>query len=179
VWPRFGRRSIFPANQDAQMPRHARPLLTALLLLGLSGCSAFESTPQVRGNKVDPDLIGELVVGTSTRQDAQALLGTPSARGTFDDEHWYYIGSITRPRVARTPEVESMQVVALSFDDGGVLREVRTLTEADGRNVGMVARATPVPGNDQTIMQQLLGNVGRFGGLGSERSNTGTSGGGL
>ena len=162
------------------MPRHLRrPMLAALRLLGLSGCSVFDTVPQVRGNKVDPDLIGELVVGTSTRADAQALLGTPSARGTFDDEHWYYIGSINRPRVARTPTVESMQIVALSFDDGGVLREVRTLTEGDGKDVGMVARATPVPGNDQSIMQQLLGNVGRVGGLGSQRSNTGTSGGGL
>lgn len=162
------------------MPRHARcSMLTALLLLGLSGCSAFDTVPQVRGNKVDPDLISELVVGTSTRADAQALLGTPSARGTFDDEHWYYIGSINRPRVARTPTVQSMQIVALSFDDAGVLREVKTLTESDGRDVGMIARATPVPGNDQSVMQQLLGNVGRFGGLGTGRSNTGTSGGGL
>lgn len=161
------------------MPRYARPVLTALLLLGLAGCSMFEAQSQVRGNKVDPDLIGELVVGTSTRADAQALLGTPSLRGTFDDEHWYYVGSITRPRVARTPAMESMQVVALSFDDGGVLREVKTLNEGDSRDVGMVARATPVPGNDQSIMQQLLGNVGRFGGMGTQRSNTGTSGGGL
>lgn len=162
------------------MPRHARLFVTALLALGIAGCSVFEATPRVRGNRVDADLLGELVVGTSTQADARALLGTPTARGTFDDEHWYYISSVTRSRVAQLPEVDSMRVVALSFDDGGVLREVKTLTEADGQDVGMVARATPVPGNDMTIMQQLLGNLGRVGGLGgAQRSNTGSSGGGL
>lgn len=161
------------------MPRHARLLLTALLTLGIAGCSVFESTPRVRGNRVDADLIDELVIGTSTRADAQALLGTPTAHGTFDDEHWYYIGSVTRTRIARLPEVDSIRVVALSFDDGGVLREVRTLTEADSQDVGMVARTTPVPGNETTIMQQLMGNLGRVGGLGGQRSNTGSSGGGL
>lgn len=161
------------------MPRHARLFLTALLTLGIAGCSVFEATPRVRGDMVDGELLDQLVVGTSTRADAQALLGTPTARSTFDDGNWYYIGEVTRSRIARLPEVDSMKVVALSFDDGGVLRDVRTLTEADAHDVGMVARATPVPGNETTFLQQLIGNLGRVGGLGGQRSNTGSSGGGL
>jgi len=156
-----------------------RLLLPSLVALSLGACSLVEAPPQVRGNKVDSVLLNELVVGTSTRADAQALLGTPTARGTFDDDNWYYISETTRPRVGRVQGVEAMQVVALTFDQDGVLRGMKTLTEADSQDVGMVARTTPTPGNEQTIMQQLLCNVGRFGGLGSQTRNTGTSGGGL
>lgn len=155
-----------------------RLLILPLLALGLAACSLVEAEPQVRGNKIDQELLNELVVGVSTRADVQAMLGTPTARGTFDDDHWFYIAAITRPRVGRVQGIDSQQVLVMNFDQDGVLREVRQLNKDDGRDVGMVARATPTPGNDQTIMQQLLGNVGRFGGMG-QSSNTGTSGGGL
>jgi hypothetical protein len=44
---------------------------------------------------------------------------------------------------------------------------VQTKTEADSVAVSVVSRATKSPGTEATFMQQLLGNIGRFGpGLG-------------
>ena len=53
-------------------------------------------------------------------------------------------------------------MVALSFDDKGVLRTISKKTAGDSMEVGMASGATPSPGSEATIMQQLLGNVGRF-----------------
>ena len=55
-----------------------RVSLLPLLLIGcllLGGCSFFEATSQIRGNKVDADQLKGLVPGTSTRADVTALIG--------------------------------------------------------------------------------------------------------
>lgn len=141
------------------MRRTALPLLLALLL---TACSVVEAPRQLRGNRVDSDQLKELVPGTSTRADATSLLGSPTAKATFDDNTWIYIGETTRTRVARTPGILQQDVVVLSFDAGGVLRGVKKLNQDDGMDVAVVSRATPSPGSEASFMQQLLGNVGKF-----------------
>ncbi len=149
--------------------------IAVLLLLG--ACSFFEATSQVRGNRVDADLLSELVVGTSSRADVVSLLGSPTARASFDDNTWLYIGQVTRPEIARTQAVLSQEVIVLTFDDGGVLRKMQRLNKGDALPVDVVARATPSPGSSASFMQQLLGNVGRYNPIpsapGGSASNTG------
>ena len=43
------------------------------------------------------------------------------------------------------------------------MTRTRILGEDDGKSVAMVARETPTPGNDRTLLQALFGNVGRIG----------------
>ncbi len=158
------------------MRRTALPLLLALLL---TACSVVEAPRQLRGNRVDSDQLKELVPGTSTRADATSLLGSPTAKATFDDNTWIYIGETTRTRVARTPGILQQDVVVLSFDAGGVLRGVKKLNQDDGMDVAVVSRATPSPGSEASFMQQLLGNVGKFstGGVPGGSSGARTPGG--
>ena len=162
-----------------------RPFACSLLLATLLlGCSLFEYPGQVRGNRVDTDLLKELTPGTSTQADATALLGSPTAKATFDDNTWIYIGEITRPQIARTNTVMSQEVVVLSFNDQGVLQNVKRMNQKDSLPVSVVARATPSPGSNASFLQQLLGNVGRFnpggalGGLGGGFSSPGVPSGG-
>lgn len=161
-------------------------MLVAPLLLGavVSGCSLVEAPKQLRGNRVDADQIKELVPGTSTRADATSLLGSPTAKATFDDNTWIYIGEVTRTRVGRAPGILQQDVVVLNFDGGGVLRGVKRLNQDDSRSVSIVSRSTPSPGSEASFMQQLLGNVGKFnaGGIpggGSTPGGSGASNGGL
>lgn len=128
----------------------------------LTACSVIEAPKQLRGNRVDADQLKELVPGTSTRADATSLLGSPTAKATFDDNTWIYIGETTRTRVGRTPGIMQQDVVLLSFDNGGVLRGVKRLNQNDGLDVSVVSRATPSPGSEASFLQQLLGNVGKF-----------------
>lgn len=130
--------------------------------LSLGGCSVFQQPVQVRGNKIDPDQLKELVPGTSARKDVTALLGSPTTKATFDDNTWIYVGQRTRPIIAGTNLVITQEVVQLTFDQSGILRDIKSLDKADALPVSVVARATPAPGNDSSILQQLLGNVGRY-----------------
>ena len=140
-----------------------RPSLPALLLLlALPACSVVDTPQTFRGNKVDADQLKELVVGTSTKTDVSSLIGSPTARATFDDNRWIYISETTQVRIGRTPGVRAQNVTVLTFDEGGVLRGVKQLGQDDSRPVSVVSRATPSPGSDASFLQQLLGNVGKF-----------------
>ena len=113
----------------------------------LGGCSFFEAKEQLRGNHVDADQLKELVPGTSTRADVTALIGSPTARATFDDNTWLYVSEVTRPRIARTQGVLSQDVVVLSFNDQGVLQDVKQLNQDDSVPVSIVARTDAVAGH--------------------------------
>ncbi|WP_235035389.1 outer membrane protein assembly factor BamE [Roseomonas sp. 18066] len=168
------------SDMSRRQPRlRARAALLALALaLPAAGCSIFEAPPVQRGNKADPDLLAQLSPGVQTQADVQALLGPPSATGTFDRNHWYYISATTRLRPASHGAVENQRVVVMTFDDGGTLRQVKELGEGDMRSdVGMVDRTTPVPGTDRTVMQALFGNIGRVGAGGLTSQDSGPGGG--
>ena len=137
-------------------------ILAAAFLLGLPACSVVSTPETFRGNKVDADQLKELVVGTSTKADATSLIGSPTARASFDDNRWLYISETTHPRIGRTPGILTQGVTELQFDQAGVLRGVKQFGPDDRRPVDVATRSTPSPGSEASFMQQLLGNVGKF-----------------
>lgn len=143
------------------MPVNARRLLLVACLL-LSSCGWLMPPPQLRGNKVDPEQLKELTPGTSTKADVTAIIGSPTAAGTFDNNTWLYISELTQQRIGRTLGEVDQNVVILTFDDSGVLKNIQQRSKDDALPVTVVARTTPSPGTEASFMQQLLGNIGRF-----------------
>jgi outer membrane protein assembly factor BamE (lipoprotein component of BamABCDE complex) len=152
-------------------------LISCLLL---SSCGWLMPAPQLRGNKVDPESMKELTPGTSTKADVSAIIGSPTARDTFDDNTWLYITEVTQQRIGRTLGELEQNVVVLNFDDKGVLKSVDKLNKEAGLPVTMIARTTASPGTEASFFQQLLGNIGRFNptGAGSTSGAGGGSAGG-
>lgn len=144
-------------------------LLLAAAPLALGGCGVpvvgpfFDAPTVQRGNRVTEDQLREITPGVQTRADVQTLLGSPTARSTFDEASWYYISADTRQRPGRSLSVTQQQVVAVDFDARGTVRTIRRLGESDGQRVSFVERETPVPGNERTLLQALFGNIGRIG----------------
>jgi len=136
--------------------------LVLALAIVAAGCSVIEAPQQLRGNRIDADMLKELIPGTSTRADATALLGSPSAKATFDDNTWIYISATTQTRVGRRPGVTAQDVTVLTFDPAGTLRGVKKLDQDASMPVDVVDRITPSPGSEASFLQQLLGNVGKF-----------------
>jgi outer membrane protein assembly factor BamE (lipoprotein component of BamABCDE complex) len=149
-------------------------LISCLLL---SSCGWLMPAPQVRGNKVDPESMKELTPGTSTKADVSAIIGSPTARDTFDDNTWLYISELTQQRVGRTLGELQQDVVVLNFDDKGVLKSVSKLDKNDALPVTVIARTTASPGTEASFMQQLLGNIGRFNPTGIATPGGASSGG--
>lgn len=137
------------------------PLALAALLSGCGpGFWAYE--PQVRGNIVSADQLKQLVPGTSTEADATALLGSPTAKASFDPNTWIYVGQVTKPQIAGFQGVEKQDVVALRFSSTGVLEKIEQKDAKGALPAPMIARVTPSPGTSTTILGQIIGNIGRF-----------------
>ena len=156
-------------------------LAAAVAPVALGGCQYFTVARQTRGNLVDPIDYSQLVPGTSTRADAQSLLGSPTTRATFDDNTWIYVGELTQPTVGGYPHIDKQLVLVLNFDGNGVLRSMTRETKKDAIRVAMDSRVTPSPGSQATFLQQVIGNVGRYnpaGLLGATGTNPNGSAGG-
>lgn len=140
------------------MTRHAAVL--ALLALLAAGCAPRE---EFRGAVLDENRLQQVQPGKSQAEVTQ-LLGSPSSTSTFSEagNTWYYISRATETTAFLAPEVVSQRVVAVDFDRGGRVRDVRQYKMEDGQEVPIVGRETPTKGKELSIMEQFLGNIGKF-----------------
>lgn len=136
-----------------------RSLLAACLIVTATACTPII---EVRGNLPPPEQLEQIKVGTSTREDVQALLGTPSNITPFGEESWHYISAVTEREAFFEPVTKERKVVTVVFDRAGTVRAVDNRGLEDGKNVVPAGRETPTAGKELTILQQLMGNVGRF-----------------
>lgn len=141
-----------------------------LLVLSLTACVVSEDK---RGNLPDPDKLAEIKPGTTTKEQVVKILGSPSSASTFDDDTWYYISRRVKQVAFFSPEVVDQQVYIVDFTDQGIVKDVGHKTLADAAPISPAPGATPSPGRELSFMEQLIGNIGRFGGSGgSSRGST-------
>ena len=104
----------------------------------------------------------DIVIGTDTKSTVLAQLGSPSAVSTFEDNIWYYISQTTERYTYNRPQVSQRSVTAITFNEADdKVTEVSNLNLEDGQQIAMERRETPTRGRQLTILEQLLGNVGR------------------
>ncbi len=136
-----------------------RSALAALVLLGMSACSAQIAT---HGNLVDPDALAKIEPGRSNQAAVLGLLGSPSTRGNFNEPTWYYIGQRTERQAFYKPETIERKVVYIDFEPDGRVKSIGSLDLEDGSKIAFVTRETPTAGQRITLIKQLIGNIGRF-----------------
>jgi outer membrane protein assembly factor BamE (lipoprotein component of BamABCDE complex) len=141
--------------------RRARKLLAiaGALAMGLGACQPRIDT---RGNLPDPDNVLKINPGIDGRDQVATLLGSPSSIATFDDDTWYYISRRTETLAFFEPEVVDQEVLMVKFDETGIVSDMKIYGLEDGQPIQPVERTTPTLGREMTILQQLIGNLGRF-----------------
>jgi outer membrane protein assembly factor BamE (lipoprotein component of BamABCDE complex) len=145
---------------------------TLLAAVGLAVVmTATACTPRIdqRGNRPDEEQVVLINPGVDDKNRVAELIGTPSTISTFDDRTWYYISKRTETMAFFDPELVDQEVLAISFDEGGIVENMRVYGPEDGRTIAYVDRTTPTEGNELTFIQQLLGNLGRFNPEGDDR----------
>ncbi len=135
-------------------------LLFVLSLLILAGCSP---TMANRGNLLDQEKIASLKPGVSNRDSVLNTLGSPSARASFNDNTWYYIGQRTEQYSFLDPEVTEQQLITVVFDENGVMQKLEQTDKDKIAAVNPASGATPTFGHETTWIQDLFGNIGRAG----------------
>jgi outer membrane protein assembly factor BamE (lipoprotein component of BamABCDE complex) len=144
-------------GRQARLARIAAVML--LLLASTVGCTSQVST---HGHRLDAAALAQIEPGRSSQSEVLQLLGSPSSLATFDDRTWYYVSQRTESHTFYYRTVVAQDVVAIVFDDQGVVSRLNRHDLNGAREIDPVDRETPTAGNELTVLEQFLGNIGRF-----------------
>lgn len=136
--------------------------LSGLLALLLGGVGACAPIVTMSGNKPDQEQMSELKPGHHDRDDVAEIMGSPSSITSFKPETWYYISKRTERIAFLAPTLKESEVVALVFNERGILQEIKTIGMEARRDIAPVERITPTTGTEMGVIEQLMGNFGRF-----------------
>ena len=136
-------------------------LLAAMAVFTISALPACTPMKETRGNLLEEDRTSQIQVGTSTRQQVFETLGSPTTVSPFDNNVWYYMGQRTEKHGIFDTEVVDEKIVVVQFDENNIVTAFDTMDDAR-LDVPIKDSKTPTYGNEVTVIQQLLGNLGKF-----------------
>lgn len=135
--------------------RRASLVVATVVVLGLlTGCSAQEEL--THGYVISEATIAQVQVGSSKEQ-VLLVLGTPSTTSTIGGETYYYI-SQRRQRMAAflNSTVTDQRVVAVYFDNKGLVSQMANYGLQDGKVFDFISRTTRTGGADYGLLTQIL-----------------------
>ncbi len=144
------------------MFRKAALAAVAVIALGATGgCMPMTNYSGFQAIEVNP---ADIKSGEDTKSTVLGKLGSPSATSTFDPNVWFYMSQVTDRVAFYQPRVSARNVFAITFDKGSEqVVAVNAYTLRDGKVFAYNSRETPTRGRELSILEQLLGNVGRGG----------------
>lgn len=134
----------------------------ALILSTCAVMAACTPTIETRGNFIDTERMEKITQGTSTRMDVVNNWGTPTTVDPFDDKKWFYIGEKVELKPFTMYELQERQIVALTFDDQGIISEIKTMDKDAAVDVDITSEKTPTAGKKLNAVQQMITNMGKF-----------------
>ena len=132
--------------------------------LGLAMVALTACAEQIRSHGYVPEEadLAQITVGVDTRDTVAQVLGNPSTAGIVDSSGFYYVRSTFRHFGPTAPKVIEREIVAITFDDNGVVSNIERYGLEDGRAVVLSRRVTEHTDGKNGLLRQLLRNVGQF-----------------
>ncbi len=137
-------------------PVFAAGLLTATIM----ACAPVIDN---RGYFFDDRSVDNIEKGVTNKEAVRETFGSPSSESVLNNGAYYYIYSRFVTESYRAPEEVDRKVLAIYFDENKTVRDLAVYGLEDGIIVPIVARTTQTQGSELTALQQIFGNVGRFG----------------
>lgn len=137
----------------------AKTLVFATCLVIAGAC-----TPIFRNHGYVPPAedLAKVQVGVDTRDSVAEAIGAPTASGVVRDSGYYYVATRVRHYGPKRPEIVSRELVAISFDQRGVVSNVERFGLEDGVVLTLERRVTDSGIEGKGFLRQLLGNIGSF-----------------
>lgn len=146
------------------LARYLKTIVWAGLVSSLVACG-----PTYRNHGYIPpqEDLDQIVVGIDTRASVEETLGGAGSGSVLEDDALYFVRSRVRTVAMLEPKVIERNVVAVSFDDNGIVRNVEQFGLERGQIVSLTRRVTDSSVANRSFFGQLLGNIGSFGPVGA------------
>jgi outer membrane protein assembly factor BamE (lipoprotein component of BamABCDE complex) len=138
----------------------SKGLCVAAAAVTLGACSP---TFQNHGYIPPQEDLDSLAVGIDTRASVEESVGPPSSGGVLNEGGYYYVRSRVRTFGLVKPKEVERQVLAISFDEAGVVSNIERFGLEDGQVVPLTRRVTDTAVSNKSFLRQLIGNIGRVG----------------
>ncbi|SEM83443.1 Beta-barrel assembly machine subunit BamE [Pseudorhodobacter antarcticus] len=148
---------------EVQAGKAKARLITLAMVGGMVFLTACSAIYRNHGYVPTDSELEQVQVGTSSRQDVADAVGRPSAAGLLNDQGWYYVQSEFKHLGPKKPEEIDRQVVAISFNDAGIVENVERFGLQEGRVVPLSRRVTDSNIKGVSFLRQLFNSVGRVG----------------
>ena len=135
-------------------------LVVVALIAGLAACS-----PVLRFHGYAPSDtdLAQIQVGRDTRETVEEKLGAPGMGGVLEGSDWFYVQSDWQERPLVGPVELRREVVAISFDQRGTVRNIERFGLQDGEVVQLSRRATDTGPRGPGFFRTIFATLGRFG----------------
>lgn len=132
------------------------------LVLTFGALAACSATYTNHGYVPPAEDLDQIVVGIDTRATVEETLGSAGSTSVREDDALYFVRSRVRTFAMLEPEVVERRVVAVSFDQAGVVQNIETFGLERGQAVQLTRRVTDSSVAGKSFLRQLIGNIGSF-----------------
>jgi outer membrane protein assembly factor BamE (lipoprotein component of BamABCDE complex) len=142
----------------SRLPRAAGLAAVLAAALGAASCNPISDN---LGNRALKENVAQIQVGRTTKLEVTRLLGSPSNVAAFDPNTWYYISARQVQYAFLKPKITEQHVLRITFDESGVVREMKELGLEDVKETSYVERTTPTRGGEPGLLRSLYDTIMR------------------
>ena len=117
---------------------------------------------EIHGNRISLRSIEAIEPGKTTEEQVLEQLGKPVITQDYGSKIWIYVKSKSQKTVLSGRNFLDRTVVRVSFNKKGIATSVDIIPYDKELNPEISTRKTPTAGQEITVLQQLIGNFGRF-----------------
>ena len=114
----------------------------------------------VNGQLPDGEMLSKLRLNEDNKQVIDQLLGSPSFKGEFGDNSYYYFSTISDKIAFLEPDLIEQKIIQLKFDDKNILSKVYLFEKNDSKEILMSSNFTRTTGREISILEQMISNFG-------------------
>lgn len=147
-------------TKPSRRKHYSNVLATCVLAAGLVSCAPVIHNHGYVFDELD---LSVLKSGQTTADAVKSMLGTPTTTSVIDGQAFFYIYSHYQRQSYKAPQEMDRIVLAIYFDEQNKVKSYKQYGLDDGKVVAFVDRSTETSGKELTVIEQLLGNLGRVG----------------
>lgn len=133
--------------------------LCASALFLVASCSNLD---RKHGYVPEDEQLEQIIVGVDTKETVADVVGHPATSGVLSNGGWYYVKSKFRAYGVRERKEIDREVLAISFDQDGVVSNIERFGLQDGKVVAISRRVTDSNIKGIGFLRQLFGSIGNF-----------------
>lgn len=149
------------------MPKPSSRALACAALAAALASSACAPLRTHQGYVVDTVLVDSVQPGVDTRESVLATLGHPTFTSQFNEGEWFYVARDSSNLAFNNPSPKNQLTLRILFDAEGNVSKVDRMGKDLVASVDPYGKKTPTLGRKRTFIQDLFGNIGQVGAVGT------------